>query len=389
MSDIVKNLVSVIIPNYNHENYLEKRIKSVINQTYKNIEIIILDDCSTDNSLSIVKQYENHEKVVNVFINTVNSGSPFRQWKAGLDMSHGEYVWIAESDDYNEPEFLSTLLKCHIRYPSIGMAYSNTYVIDSNDNVIDKYRYHSEVYDGERWNNSFFSTGRDEVVNFFVYKSTIPNVTGVLFKRNSIVKNIDYILDFKYSGDYMLYARILHDSDIYFNADILNYSRIHDATTRVFNEKNIKHRMLEEIEVREYISKNFPISMDVLTNIKKRNINRKDSFYEDTSDRIECLIKALPSCAMKKTIILAPYNDYTKLICNTLLELRYEINCFLDNKNFDFDVFYKKTPVIKFNDLNIKNVDNSLFIIATDRYYNEINQQLKKLFTISIDTIIF
>jgi glycosyltransferase involved in cell wall biosynthesis len=389
MSDSVKNLVSVIIPNFNHENYLKKRIDSVINQTYKNIEIIILDDHSTDNSLSIIKQYEKHEKVVKVLINTVNSGSPFKQWKKGLALSHGEFIWIAESDDYNEPEFLSSLLKYHKKYPGVGIAYSNTNVIDNNDNIIDTYRYHSEAYDGKRWNNSFFSTGVDEVVNYFVYKSTIPNVTSVLFKRNSIVDNIDSILDFKYSGDYMLYARILHDSDIYFTAEVLNYSRVHDETTRAFSEKNIKHRMLEEIKVREYISNNFPVCKDVLVNVMKKNVIRKDSYYKDTSNRITRLLNALPPNAMGNTIILTPYNDYTKLICNTLLEHGYEVNCFLDNKNFGFDVYYKEIPVFQFKSLSLKTTKTPLFIIASDRYKKELKNNLQSILDKKIKAYFF
>jgi glycosyltransferase involved in cell wall biosynthesis len=72
-------LISVVIPNYNHAQFLEKRIESVLNQTYKNIEIILLDDKSTDNSIDIIKKYEQNPVVSHVLQNTENSGSPFLQ----------------------------------------------------------------------------------------------------------------------------------------------------------------------------------------------------------------------------------------------------------------------------------------------------------------------
>ena len=79
--------VSVIIPNYNHAVYLDYRIESILSQTYKNVEVLILDDCSTDNSLDIVEKYRSDKRIVAVIQNEANSGSPFAQWKKGLAMA--------------------------------------------------------------------------------------------------------------------------------------------------------------------------------------------------------------------------------------------------------------------------------------------------------------
>ena len=67
----MKPLVSVIIPNYNHRRFLRKRIESVLNQTYSNFELIILDDNSTDNSQELILSYEDHSKVKVVFLNKI------------------------------------------------------------------------------------------------------------------------------------------------------------------------------------------------------------------------------------------------------------------------------------------------------------------------------
>ena len=82
-------LVSVIIPNYNHQEYLKQRIDSILNQSFQDFEIILLDDKSTDNSLDILKSYAKHEKVSHLIINEKNSGSPFKQWFKGINLAKG------------------------------------------------------------------------------------------------------------------------------------------------------------------------------------------------------------------------------------------------------------------------------------------------------------
>ncbi len=80
-------MVSVIIPNYNHATYLRERIESILNQTYQNFELIILDDYSNDDSKLIIEEYRNHEKISHIIYNETNSGSTFYQWKKGNKFS--------------------------------------------------------------------------------------------------------------------------------------------------------------------------------------------------------------------------------------------------------------------------------------------------------------
>ena len=88
---------SVIIPNYNHAPYLHERIDSVLNQTFKDFEVILLDDKSQDDSCEILRSYENNPHVTHVVLNNQNSGSTFKQWHKGFDLARGEYIWIAEN----------------------------------------------------------------------------------------------------------------------------------------------------------------------------------------------------------------------------------------------------------------------------------------------------
>lgn len=116
--------VSVIIPNYNHALYLDERIQSILNQSYDNFEIIILDDMSKDNSREVIEKYRECPKISHILYNETNSGSTFRQWKKGITLAKGEFIWIAESDDYCEPSLLEALVKQIQAHPTCTLAYA-------------------------------------------------------------------------------------------------------------------------------------------------------------------------------------------------------------------------------------------------------------------------
>src|SRR5262249_50761135 len=99
--------VTCIIPNYNHARFLPQRIDSVLAQTYENLEILILDDCSTDDSRAVIEDYARaHPSRIRYDFNTKNSGGVFHQWRKGITAAGGELIWICESDDFCEPGFL-------------------------------------------------------------------------------------------------------------------------------------------------------------------------------------------------------------------------------------------------------------------------------------------
>lgn len=105
--------VSIIIPNYNHSKFLDERIESILNQTYQNFELIILDDCSPDNGASkaVIEKYRDNPHVSHIVYNEKNSGSTFVQWHRGFELSKGELIWIAESDDSCDASFLEKVLR--------------------------------------------------------------------------------------------------------------------------------------------------------------------------------------------------------------------------------------------------------------------------------------
>ncbi len=135
--------ISAIVPNYNHGKYLRERLDSILNQTYDNFELLLLDDCSSDDSRTIIEEYQKrHPAKIKVFLNQENSGSVFKQWGKGLSHAEGNLIWICESDDSCEPDFLETLVG-YFADPSVMIAFGRIQFIDENSvefEGLDEYR---------------------------------------------------------------------------------------------------------------------------------------------------------------------------------------------------------------------------------------------------------
>jgi len=223
--------VSVIVPNYNHERYLKQRIESILNQTFHDYEIILMDDCSTDNSISIIKSYQHHPAIT-VVINEVNSGSTFKQWNKGVSLAKGNYIWIAESDDYADERFLETLVKKLDTNPAVGLAYCQSWKVNEQGEVIDDMVSWTNDLDMAHWYSDYVEEGREELSRYLIFKNTIPNASAVLF-RKAIYEQAGYAdTSLKICGDYLCWVNMLHISDIMYSAKHLNYFRTHTNNVR-------------------------------------------------------------------------------------------------------------------------------------------------------------
>ncbi|MBJ6141842.1 glycosyltransferase [Hymenobacter sp. BT559] len=225
-------MVTIIIPNYNHAKYLPQRIESVLQQTYANTEVIILDDCSSDNSREIIERFAKEDKRIKVIYNEQNSGSTFKQWNKGIALAKGEYIWIAESDDYSDLFFLEKLVLKLDANSDIGLAYCDSLYVDENGKVIDRnYSLYSEL-DVELWENDFTVDGLGLVKKFMSYKNIIPNASAVVFRR-SIAQQVGPADEkMRLVGDWLYWASILAVSQVVFVAEQLNYFRQHINNVR-------------------------------------------------------------------------------------------------------------------------------------------------------------
>ena len=224
--------VSVIIPNYNYANYIIERIDSILLQTYPIYELIILDDCSTDNSVEVIEEKIKTIKDIKVqFIkNKTNSGGVFKQWKKGFDSATGDFIWIAEADDSAENNFVEELIK-PFDDDEVVLSYCESARIDGNNMLIREKS--DDLYDmcrtGE-WNKSYIWTGREENIYHLSVTNTILNVSSVMWRKKDYTDIFAKAGEFKVAGDWYIYYNILKDGKISWNCKPLNYYRKHGSS---------------------------------------------------------------------------------------------------------------------------------------------------------------
>ncbi len=231
--------VSVIIPNYNHAPFLPQRIESVINQTFQGFELIILDDCSTDKSREVIELYRHHPKVSHVIYNTQNSGSTFRQWQKGIKLAKGEWIWIAESDDWCDTRFLETLTQ-KLADEKVSIAYCRTISVTENDQQ-NQYQW-GEAIQPEIWAADQTFEGKEFIASFLKYRNIIPNASAVLFAKKYFTE-ADEVQQMRYTGDWFLWIVIASKGNVAYSSKALNYFRRHAASTRFmrsFDEERIR-----------------------------------------------------------------------------------------------------------------------------------------------------
>ena len=221
-------LVSVILPNFNHQNYLVERLESILNQSFTNFEVIILDDCSTDNSILILEKYKKHPKISQYLLNKKNTGSTFSQWNKGVSLAKGKYIWIAESDDIANLKFLEKLVPILEKNKNLSLAFCQSYEINSNSEIVGDWLTWTDIFHEKNiFTGSFFMNGFEFIRNFMLYRNVIPNASAVLFRKknyNEIGGAVKYL---KAVGDWNVWVKLLSKGGVYFTHEKLNYFRRH------------------------------------------------------------------------------------------------------------------------------------------------------------------
>jgi len=213
-------LVSVIVPNYNHARYLDRRLQTVLNQTYPNFEVWILDDKSTDNSLEVIAKYKDNTHIAGIVVNDVNSGSPFKQWDKGIYLANGDIIWIAESDDYCELNLLEELVKAYLHKPNTVLAYNTTLEIDDEGNAWNTVR---------DWKNQYMG-GKKYIKSYLTLFNYIKNASCAIFSK-SVAQTIDKSYStYKGAGDYLFWVEIAAQGNVAIVNKRLSYFCRHAGT---------------------------------------------------------------------------------------------------------------------------------------------------------------
>ena len=221
--------VSIIVPNYNHARFLRQRIDTILGQTFQDFELILLDDCSTDESRSILHEYSCHPHV-RVEFNDINSGSTFRQWNKGVRLARGNYIWIAESDDYADPRFLERLVALLDADPNVMIAYCRSWhVSDSGtlDGFADPLLDESDL---PRWSTDFRSDGSEECRSYFVIANLVRNASSAVFRKAAYERVGGADENLRLCGDWKVWAAMSLCGSMAYVSEPLNYYRLHPGS---------------------------------------------------------------------------------------------------------------------------------------------------------------
>ena len=221
---------------------------SIFGQTHQNFEVIILDDASTDESISILKDYQSHQKVSHFILNKENSGSPFKQWKKGLELAKGDYIWIAESDDKSELNFLETQLEL---LQNCNMGVAKTIVFNN-------------AVEGKELFHPAFMNGKDAILNEkLILYCPVLNVSAAVFQKIDKHKlQGSKFSEFKIIGDRIFYHEFFHSKKLafnektksYFRQDLNNLSNLDSKTLNYLSEYFYEHINFINLAVKSDLS---------------------------------------------------------------------------------------------------------------------------------------
>lgn len=254
--EIIVPLASIVVPNYNHEPFLKQRLNSIFNQTFQDFEVIILDDCSTDASVQLLQTYVNHPKVSHFIINKKNTGSPFKQWQKGIELAKGTYIWIAESDDYCELNFLEEMVQLLKENKNVGVAYCQTLDINEIGKLLLQRIKYTQEFVPNIWEGNFEMDGFHFVKKYLCTKNVIPNASAVVFKKELVTNSIfsNELVEMRMCGDWFFWIQLLLKSNVAFLSKPLNYFRNHSKVSRQHTTIAIqKKRLTEEAQIRNYM----------------------------------------------------------------------------------------------------------------------------------------
>jgi glycosyltransferase involved in cell wall biosynthesis len=243
--------VSVVVPNYNYARYVSDRMHSIFDQTYPVFETLVLDDCSTDDSLVRLDGIATTSaRRFRVITNEENSGSPFAQWERGCRLARGKYVWIAEADDGSDPRFLEELVTRQ-RRDGASFAFSDSIPVDERGaELATSYKAYYRESVGSLMDSSFVLDGRSFLERCLAERNLVLNASAVVWEREALLNALDASRDalqeYRLAADWHLYAAAAWSAPrVAYLASPLNVHRRHDSSvTATLNG----HEHVEEIE---------------------------------------------------------------------------------------------------------------------------------------------
>jgi hypothetical protein len=186
--------LSVVVPNYNHANYLRENLESLLQQSVQPLEIIVIDDCSTDNSMAVLEEVSQKHPLVTFCRNEKNLGVN-STLNRGLELARGEYVYFFGADDRTLPGFFEKALSLLARHPEAGLCFPNP---ASFDHVTGRIKENQLSLSG---GPAYFAP--DELVALGQHKRVLLHGMS-LIKRSAAREAGGFLSELKWHGDFFL-----------------------------------------------------------------------------------------------------------------------------------------------------------------------------------------
>lgn len=247
---------SIIVPAYQHGDYLEDRLTSLLRQSCQPLQTIIIDDCSKDASPQIITQFEPFFTNSTVILRKTNSGNPFIQWKKGIELSLGKYIWVAESDDVASVQFLEKMTEVMEKNEDVNLCFCQSYQINNHGKITGDWSFQAASLSAQKlFESDFIMDGKQFAKQFLVHKNVIPNASAVLLRKtDELVSKITTLQSLKTCGDWLLYFNLCMNSKVAYVAERLNYFRIHGESNVA---KVLKGRKKQILDVEIILRKEF------------------------------------------------------------------------------------------------------------------------------------
>ncbi|MDG6360461.1 glycosyltransferase family 2 protein [Glaesserella parasuis] len=220
-------LVSVIIPCYNAENFVESAVRSIMEQTYSNLEIIVINDCSSDNTGEILKRLAEKDPRIKYIENEQNLKLP-KTLNKGIKLSKGEYIARMDADDISFPERLEKQIAFLLSNSEIDLVSTNSQWIDENDDILDYRTTHPKFH--------------CEIQHVLPWKCPLVH-PSIIARRSFFIDLEGYKEDILFGEDYELWIRGWLEGKMYHCLpEVLLYYRSHknQMTGTGFNANNAK-----------------------------------------------------------------------------------------------------------------------------------------------------
>ncbi|NTE05560.1 glycosyltransferase family 2 protein [Agrobacterium tumefaciens] len=281
-------LVSIVIPVYNRENYISECVNSALNQTYKNLEVIVTDNLSTDKTWQILIDLAKKDSRLKIFQNEQNIG-PVRNWKKSIDLASGKYTNILWSDDILNPQFIEKAIVYLENDENVGFVFTKAEIF-SQTKAFSNIELFCTGANSGTYNSDTFIKGVFRTKTFegkFPYSPACALFRAKALKKNTIVEiTNNYNIDFSreaIGNDLLMYLLTCLDySKFGFLNEILVYFRSHEGSISTISEKKLD--LIYNIVKAQYLQNNinrFSIEDQIVynTNLKIMLISNKQNKY--------------------------------------------------------------------------------------------------------------